>query len=59
MANWNEVTAAIVNTGAKNVRVDGNRLMGNDGTVLTFDPKIAAGYVKADWDAINCCVGRR
>ena len=57
---WGELDDAIANTNARNVRVgrlfsSGDlALFGNDGTVLTFDPKIAQGYIASDWDAINC-----
>ena len=58
MATWTAVAAEIAKTGAKNVRIKGDTLLGNDGLILTYNPQIAAGYVKADWDAINCRPGR-
>lgn len=51
---WDKVKEKIERSGARNVRVDGERLMGNDGTVLTFDPKLAYGYAETDWDAVAC-----
>ena len=42
---------------AKNVTVRGDALYGNDGTILSLNPKIALGYVKTDWDAVNCQPG--
>lgn len=56
--SWNQVEEQISKTNAKNVRVSGDRLMGNDGLVLTMNTKIAMGYVQTDWDAINCCQTR-
>lgn len=56
--SWNEIANKITSTGAKNVRVRGDALMGNDGLILTQNIKIAAGYVQTDWDALNCCQTR-
>lgn len=66
MMTWSEVQELIRTTGAKNVRVCGpgtlgsvgTALWGNDGTILTVVPDIAAGYVRTDWDARNCTRGR-
>ena len=52
--NWQIVKDLIASTNAKNVYVAGETLRGNDGLILTFNPKIAIGYVKSDWDGINC-----
>jgi hypothetical protein len=54
MTTWTEVAAMIEKTQAKNVQVRDGALYGNDGTILSKNPKIAAGYVQTDWDAINC-----
>lgn len=54
MTTWNEISELIEATGAKNVRVDGETLRGNDNLILTFHARIALDYVRSDWDAINC-----
>ena len=54
MTTWTQIAAQIKQSGAKNIRVHQDRLFGNDGTVLTFNPNIARDYVATDWDAINC-----
>ena len=55
---WDDLAALVRSTGARNVTVEdtprGQVLKGNDGTIFTFDPVIARGYVLSDWDAINC-----
>ena len=51
-ATWTQVAEAAKT--AKNVTVRGESLWGNDGTILSKNPKIALGYVRTDWDAINC-----
>jgi hypothetical protein len=56
--NWNDIRDLIASTNAKNVYVAGDTLRGNDSLILTYDPKIAAGYVRSDWDAINCKAAR-
>lgn len=56
MISWKQVQEAAKT--AKNVRVRGETLIGNDGLILTQNPHIALGYVKTDWDAINCKAGR-
>lgn len=52
MTTWTQVAEAAKT--AKNVTVRGEALWGNDGTILSKNPKIAIGYVQTDWDAINC-----
>ncbi len=65
MWTWQKIEAAIEATAAKNLTVDHmpgrpmpGRLMGNDGLCLTYDARIAAGYVATDWDALNAKAGR-
>ena len=58
ITTWADIQTAIDQTNARNVTVRTDCLMGNDGTVLTRNLKIAAGYVKTDWDAVNCCQTR-
>lgn len=53
---WSQV-ADVAKT-AKNVRVVGAALVGNDGLILTQNAYIALGYAKSDWDAVNCKAGR-
>jgi hypothetical protein len=54
---WEQVRAA--SEKAKNVSVRGCgivhpvALWGNDGTILTYSPTIAMGFVQMDWDCIN------
>jgi hypothetical protein len=56
MTTWTQVSEAAQT--AKNVQVRGEALIGNDGLILTQNAHIALGYVKADWDAINCTATR-
>jgi hypothetical protein len=51
-ATWTQVSEAAKT--AKNVKVRGEALIGNDGLILTQNAHIALGYIKTDWDAVNC-----
>ena len=55
---WDTIKNLIISTGARNVYVAGDTLRGNDGLILTYDPRIASRYVMIDWDAINCTEGK-
>lgn len=58
LTTWEDVAEAIEHTKPQNVKLrisnDAPYLEGNDGTVLTISAYLALGYVKSDWDAINC-----
>lgn len=56
MTTWSQVTEAAKT--AKNVKVRGESLVGNDGLILTQNPHIALGYIRSDWDAISCTATR-
>ena len=58
MTTWADVENLIKTTSPKNVYKVGESLRGNDGLILTQNPHIAAGYVKTDWNAIECRAGR-
>ena len=59
MTTWTDVQTEIHRSKPRNVKLHSTPhyrvcLQGNDGTVLSTDPHIALGYVRSDWDAINC-----
>lgn len=55
---WSAVVQVFEALEPKNVKLVphdefGFALKGNDGSVLTFNPHAAMGYIHNDWDAIN------